>query len=352
MDFDRDTVFLLTADIHIENNRNLSNVVRTAGWIRETAVKEKATDIFILGDFLNSREKIDSLALNKATDIFEGFSEVAKVHALLGNHERYVKTSLYDINSLKPFIRHAQIIDSFKILTSEDFYIYCIPHIESNDLFAGIVATIYEKCWDIPGNKKKVLMAHQGVEGAITNDLYNIYDKGGINANILSKFDKVFLGHYHKAQDIGNITYVGSPVQLSFGEEWSDKGVTMWYPKTNEFKFIKNPYYECYKTIISLDEEVDGKFVKYMTDGLLDSAEIERIRKALYAKGAKEVRIDFKLKSPEEREQQATSGELNLKELTKEYITKNCDKLNPDKLFIKGGEIKDIVKEREVQSDN
>jgi len=352
MDFNSDAVILFTADIHIENNRNLTNVVKTSSWITETAVKEKVTDIFIAGDFLNSREKIDSLALNKATDIFEGFSKVAKVHALLGNHERYVKASLYDINSLKPFIRHAQVLDSFKILIGENFYLYCIPHIESNDLFAGIINSIYEKCWDVPGDKKRVLVAHQGIEGAITNDLYNIYDKGGVHANILSKFDKVFLGHYHKYQDIGNITYVGSPLQLNFGEEYGDKGVTVWYTKTNEFKFIKNPHSECYKTIINLDEDVNDKFVKYMTDGLLDSAEIERIRKVLYAKGAREVRIDFKLKTPEGREQQTFTGDLNLKELTREYITKNCNKLDSDKLFKMGAEIKDVAKEREIQSDN
>ena len=351
LNFKDGSVILFTSDIHIENNRNLPNVIKTCDWISKIAKEEKVTDIFILGDFLNSREKLDSLALNKATDIFENFNKAAKVYTLIGNHEIYVKTTKFDVNSLKPFIRHAEIIDCFKILTGPDFYMYCIPYIESNDIFAGIINSIYEKCWDVPEGKKRILCAHQGIEGAVTNDLYNIYDRNGINSTILSKFDKVFLGHYHKYQDIGNITYTGSPLQLSFGEEYSDKGVTLYYTKTNEFKFIKNPHYECYKTVINTDEDVNGKFVRYMTDELKDTSEIEKIRKILFEKGAVEVRIDFKIKAAEGREQSTITGELDLKALTKEYISKNCGCLDKEKLFTVGGEIKNIVKERDTHID-
>ena len=332
--------FSLTADLHVENNKNLPNIIRTAEWIRDTNLRENIDWTIIIGDFINAREKIDVLALNKAIQIL---NELKNVILLLGNHEYYSKITDFKVTCIRPFEKHAHVIDSFRVIEGDTYYLYCVPFIESNELFNNIIKTIYGN-W--PNNdKKKILLGHQPTRGAVTNDLFNVIDKTGIESTTLDKFDHVFMGHYHKYQQINKVTFVGSPVQLSFGEEHSQKGLTIWDSAANEWKFIENPYYECYKTIVDPDTDVKDKFVRYITNELIDSIERQEIKNKLFANGAKEVYIEVRHREIKEIAQ-GTNNILDLKKLTREYIKLNSGDLDDEKLFNIGAEIKSVAKER------
>jgi hypothetical protein len=62
-----------------------------------------------------------------------------------------------------------------------------------------------------------------------------------LNKKLLSKFDKVFLGDFHGYQTDGNITYVSSPIQLKYGDEFSEHGFVV-IDENFEHKFIKNEH--------------------------------------------------------------------------------------------------------------
>lgn len=323
------TKYAITADFHIDNNRNLPYVLNTCDWMIKVLVEKHIEYLFILGDFVNSRFKIDVLALNKTIEILNAFQHPGiKVFLLLGNHERYFKATDFSVTSIQPFEKHCIVLNKVRVLSGENFNFYCVPNVETDEEFNKIIK-------ELPITNPKqfnILYAHTDIKSAKTNDLYNIISKKGINADSLSHFDRVFLGHFHARQQIGNITYVGSPVQLSHGEELSEKGLTIWNAEDNSVEFIPNPNYEVYKTITSVDEDVKGKFIRYHANQFLDAPEAKKIKEELIAKGATDVKIEIKCKEFTEIKQSELEG-FDMKEIINKYIELNSKDLDKEKLY-------------------
>lgn len=89
-----------------------------------------------------------------------------------------------------------------------------------------------EKVW-------KILMAHQFVTGAGTgeNDNTENSDNGqspvyvggteNVDVSVFAPFDYVALGHIHRAYNVGNGRYCGTPLKYSFSEAGQEKSVTI-----------------------------------------------------------------------------------------------------------------------------
>lgn len=58
----------------------------------------------------------------------------------------------------------------------------------------------------------------------------------------LSKFKHVYSGHYHSKSTQGNITYVGTPYELTWADCDDPKGFHIIDTKTGEVEFVVNPY--------------------------------------------------------------------------------------------------------------
>jgi len=58
----------------------------------------------------------------------------------------------------------------------------------------------------------------------------------------LSKFKHVYSGHYHSKSTQGNITYVGTPYELTWADCDDPKGFHILDTKSNDLEFIVNPY--------------------------------------------------------------------------------------------------------------
>jgi len=314
------TRYALIADTHIENNKNLPYVISTFDWVVDTLVSRNIKHLIILGDFVNSRFRMDILALNRAIDILNKLYDAGiKVFILLGNHERYYKETDFSVTSIRPFEKHSIIISDVKTIHGDGFNFICIPNVETNEEFVELVGKV-----SLDKSKKNILLAHCGITGATTNDLYNITDLNGVEASILHKFDRVFLGHYHKRQEIGNILYVGSPVQLSFGEEFSEKGITIWNAEDNSTELVLNPNYDLYMTVVDTKEDVKGKFVRFISNQFIDAAEARNVKETLLQNGALEAKIEIKHKAFEEVAKAELNGELDLKDVIQKYIELNC----------------------------
>jgi len=323
-----DVKYAFIADTHIENNRNLPFVMSTFEWITKTLLEKKIDYLFILGDFVNSRFKFDILALNKAIEVLNAFQKNnLKVFLLLGNHERYYKSTDFSVTSIKPFEKHCIILNKVRTIIGDGFAFHIVPNVETIVEFNEIVSKI-----ELNPKKYNILLAHTDIKGATTNDLYNIVSKEGISPDVLHRFDRVFLGHYHARQEIKNIIYVGSPVQLTHGEEFSVKGITIWDAKDNSIEFIENPNYEVYKTVLDIDEDVRNKFVRYFTNQFLDATDAKKIKELLIANGALDVKIEIKNKEFKEISQSELEN-FDLKDTINKYIELNSSNLDKEQLF-------------------
>lgn len=82
-----------------------------------------------------------------------------------------------------------------------------------------------------PKDKRSVLIIHEFVIGGEVSDSERQLSVGGtshIEANILSQFDYVAMGHLHQAQRAGyeHVRYSGSLLKYSFSEVKHNKGIT------------------------------------------------------------------------------------------------------------------------------
>ena len=92
-----------------------------------------------------------------------------------------------------------------------------------------------DNIWFVPWNEKTMvdsikngspnnvpyLMAHLGLnEGMLNSGISLVSD---IGLKDLKRYKKVYLGHYHKAQELGNTIYVGSQIQMDWGEKHEEK---------------------------------------------------------------------------------------------------------------------------------
>lgn len=102
--------------------------------------------------------------------------------------------------------------------------------------------------------------------------------KGGFERSKFSIFDFVGLGHFHYRQTDGNISYFGSPYQMTWGDYGNSKGFHILDTETKLFEFVANPR-EIYKQIIYTDEtkpeDVNEQIVKVILKDAIDERRYE-----------------------------------------------------------------------------
>ena len=152
--------------------------------------------IIILGDILDTHEKINLRSLCKAIDFIKKLSKYSKTYVLIGNHDR-INNSVY-LSEEHPFTG---------LIGLENIYIINKPFLEENFLYVPYVETgrFYEAISDFDLKKVKTIFAHQEFLGSIFDD------KGDKIPDI-----KTYSGHIHNYRKMANLTYVGTPFQHSY----------------------------------------------------------------------------------------------------------------------------------------
>lgn len=197
------------------------------------------TKVLHLGDLMDRRKYVNYVTLKNVRDNFIQpiLNEGIQLHVVVGNHDTYYKNT-NSVNSL-------------------------------NELFAGVAPTALNIYWDKPveldfdGCKilfcpwicednfdvsmkaiettdARVLMGHFEIEG------FEMYRgsvcEHGQKADLFSKFDLVCSGHFHHKSTHKNISYLGSPYEMTWSDYGDERGFHIFDTETREIEFIRNPY--------------------------------------------------------------------------------------------------------------
>lgn len=247
---------LFFADQHIHPHSNslekLERCLECFDWIYQTALNNNVKYVVFLGDLFHKRENINVYAFHQTYKILNKYKEKIKSYYIIGNHDMFYQSS-WLINSIDPLDNLVEVISIPKTINIEGIKIDCMPYTNhpSNDLNRYFP---FEKRSDI-------LCGHLAVSGAVLNLLYNVkksdkfdedlfyheydYEKiESVKNDYFNGYKKVFLGHYHTKQNISNsnIYYVGSPMQLSFGEAMDSKGCIIFDTDNYQYEFIENNF--------------------------------------------------------------------------------------------------------------
>ena len=164
-----------------------------------------------LGDFLDTKEVIRGKCLNL---IYDYFSNSKLQHIILvGNHDWFnlecQDHSLKTLSSLK----NVTVIDTVRQHPTLPFMFF--PYIHDKTKLKEILRSI-------PNKQDLVLFGHFEVSGFDFGNGH-LCEDGIVTHDDFKEFKQVISGHFHKLQQTGNFTYLGTPFSHSFGEANQDK---------------------------------------------------------------------------------------------------------------------------------
>jgi len=200
---------------------------------------KKGDVLFILGDWFDNRQLLDIYVMNTSIDLVFDLADILPVYFMTGNHDIYKKYDT-DVNSIVAFryIPNVYVYEKPVIITNGDSKILVLPWIGSGEAEENYVRA----------NKFDYIFAHTEISGFKYD---NGRDIGNVRANFqkFKNIKKLFSGHIHKRQEIGNIIYIGSPYHTKRSDIGNTKGIYTFNPKDNSFSFIPNEFSPVFQRI-------------------------------------------------------------------------------------------------------
>jgi len=287
---------LIFSDLHCHQHKNsqsrLEDCIEVLEWIFNTAKSNNIDLIIFCGDLFHDRSKIDILTYQRVFETFQKHlccDDSPEIYLLLGNHDLFYYESK-EVSSVYPLssINKVKIISKPSVVDIRNYKVGFLPytHDPINDLKQISL-------WEMKENKYKVLFGHIAVHGALFNLTYGtksdvqIEGDAGmtvVTPDIFDNYDRVFLGHYHAAQDLNHkVEYVGSPLQLSFGEMGQAKHIIIYDFDNDTKKYIANNFSHKHHRFNSIKEANDalnsnsfaGEFVEVYDENASSSEALE-----------------------------------------------------------------------------
>lgn len=246
-----------------------------------TLEEQGITRVLMLGDIFDRRKYINFQSLYAARNyLFEPLRDY-QVDVIVGNHDTALK-STNEINSLE-------------LLLGE--YTNITPHTEpiEIEIDGTMLALLPWVCSDnykqsmqfLQNTVSQVLFGHLEIQGFEMH--IGARSDTGFDSSVFSRFSQVFSGHFHHRSTKGNITYLGSPYEMTWADYKDPRGFHLYDTDTRELTFVENPYRLFYKLTYNdstpamervvndgIFEAYEGTFVKVIVEQRTDPLLYER----------------------------------------------------------------------------
>ena len=269
---------LLFSDLHVHchkrSNERLEDCLKALNWVFDTAEQRQISSILFGGDFFHDRQKIDVYTYQRSFEVLSNRlkSNKFKLYLLLGNHDLWFndKTCVTSVTPLSALPGVTIISEPERLEINGcmwDFIPFTHNPIET-------LNTLKET----PGNPQYAL-GHISLDGAILHgsqysdvSIEHDGDMVTVGASIFNHYQNVFLGHYHAEQKVNDkVEYIGSPLQLSFGEAFQTKHIIAFDGKTGKKTYIENEFSPKH-LVIRADEtekyDLENNFVQIKIDDI------------------------------------------------------------------------------------
>lgn len=217
---------LLYSDLHVREEKR-KWIEYTLKAIKDIAIQRRVDVIFNGGDTFNTRGLLKTADFDILQSAYQDWV-VSKLRQiiLIGNHDQEDKEG--EIHPMKIFdvFKGWEVIDQPRYLKEFNFQFF--PYIFSKKKIEEEILKAPTNCY---------ALVHWGIHGAKMNDFKT--DMDGVPVKWLSKFKKVFSGHYHLRNSFENVQYIGSPLQQSFAEKDQEKGVLIFDTESDQIEFVE-----------------------------------------------------------------------------------------------------------------
>lgn len=302
--------------------------------------------VFQLGDLFDTRKYINLQTLADAKQQFFDPLQESRINliTLLGNHDIYYRESI-KVNSTGQILGEYDniiLVDKpFKWSDNENTTIAIVPWI-CKENYDEITKFIQQSSADL-------CFGHFEIDGFA---MYRgMAAHGGLSPNLFQKFERVLSGHFHTRSESGNISYVGTPYEITWQDMGDPRGFHVFDTVTRKLEFIPNNNtihlrYEYSDTSELLSPpECKDKFVRIVVVDKANPARFDSFMASLQTAGAHEIKVIEDLSMFKEGE---VSEEVDLED-TMTLMTSYVDSVNTtaDK-----DKIKDYMKTLYVEAIN
>jgi len=290
--------------------------------------EHKISTVIHLGDVFDRRKYINYNTLKSCREYFFNKLKSRNIdtHLIVGNHDTYFKNT-NDVNSLHLLLSEYPNIKAYSDpheIKFEDCNILLMPWICSDN---------YSICMNsLTDSKAKIVFGHFEIAG------FQMYkgqvNEHGLGKDVFKKFDKVYSGHFHTKSTDDNITYLGTPYEITWADYNDPRGFHIFDTDTGDIEFIENPNIIFTKYYYDEDKEdpnlvdtstFENKHIKLIVVNKKDFVKFDQFVEKLYSKNPLELKI---IEDMSEFETEATE-DVNLED-TMTLLSSYVDNLETD----------------------
>lgn len=289
---------LITSDWHVGvrgDSETYHNIF--INWMENfliPTIKEEEVDyLFILADFFNNRNTINTkticIAIDAMQNIFVEFPDL-KVILDTGNHDIYHKNSL-EISSLNMFENmhdNFEIVKKIKRFSINGKDLVMCPWIINSDDADELFSKPADYCF-----------GHFEINGF--EMVSGITERNGLNpSKFRDTFGKTFSGHFHIRQESEGILYVGNPYHMNKNDCGNEKGVYILDFKNDKLKFVLNKISPQYKKVLLSQiknktvkgSDLTNNFVQLIIDDVCTEKYLTKLQEKINKKDALTLEIE------------------------------------------------------------
>lgn len=285
-----------------------------ASWAKEEFQKRGVDTILIGGDIFHNRHEVNVNTLHVAHQFFNILKDF-EIHAIVGNHDARQK--------------HSSLVNSIEILQDrgDSFKVYATPQKITLGNQRIVMAPWGVSSSELPTGD--VLLGHFEIKnfkmstGRVCEDGIDAY-------SLLNKAPLVLTGHFHlperREYPEGVIVYLGSPMELDFGDLHSQKGI--YVLEGSNLDFIPNNISPKHKRLYlskllkkeyDLKKEVPGSLVALCLDQDLEFEVAEKLMAKLQTLNPLQLRMDKMFTSEVEAIKVTDAVALDLEQAFSEF---------------------------------
>ncbi len=195
--------------------------------------KNPVDRIIILGDLMDRRRYVNYQTLHTVRKkVIDRLVKFAPIDIIAGNHDVMYKNT-NEVNGL----------DFLQLVPNIRVFLEPVYDKELNACFIPwINSTNAENTNRVLNSapEKSLLFGHLEIVGF--RYMPQQVCQHGMESSDLTKFLRVFTGHFHSKQSSGNIEYLGTQYQMNFGDWDQEKGFHVYDTDSDYLEFIPNPH--------------------------------------------------------------------------------------------------------------
>ena len=304
---------LLVTDSHLGNYKSSDMyhdiVLQLFKDIKKTCIEKNINEVIHLGDFFHDRKILNTKTQSIAHEIARLFDNDFTFYLILGNHDCYYKDKLEpNVAELLKQYPTFRIIDEITVI--EDNIVLC-PW--------GKIPTGYQG---------EYCFGHFEFTGFKMNNSYLCERGTALDEIKPNKFKHIYSGHFHTPSAKDNVTYLGSPYQMTFADVNSKRGYYIWDDGKLDFiQFYYAPDFKIVETNKLDSAEIATNIVRLVFTEDYGSMKNQQIIDQVLNYNPVRLQVDFskiKIEGTEDKMQENVDATLlEHDEIIVEYVNKS-----------------------------